>query len=263
MAASDALALDGVRIAVTRALDAGTALNDRLRAVGATVVHCPATRIERLGDHQLREALQRLRPDDWLVCTSVNGVRAVVEAGLVPPPGIQVAAVGPATAAALRAAGITVSLVPAQHDADGLVAAMTASRSLVGVQVCFPAAEGARPTLVDGLEQAGAVVTRIVCYASRPDPDGLSRLNAAAHAQALDLVVLAAPSAVEGAASILVGAAIPAAVIGPVTAAAARAAGVVVRAESPDASIDALVQAILAAHRVQSLRRDAAPLTPA
>ena len=61
---------------------------------------------------------------DWLVVTSANGAQAIAEAGARPGPAL-VAAVGPATADALRERGFEVTLQP-EHDfsATGLAEAL-------------------------------------------------------------------------------------------------------------------------------------------
>jgi uroporphyrinogen-III synthase len=238
--------LDGLRIAVTRAAEAGPALRDALRGVGATVVECPLTRIEWFDLAPLQAAITRLRAGDWLVCTSANGVRAVERAQVAIPVGVLIAAVGDATARAFGRSGAAVALIPSQHDARGLVDAMTAHTSLAGVRVCFPCAEGARATLADGLTGAGAIVDAVVCYASRADAVGLESLAELLRAGEVDLITLAAPSAVDGVASVMPASCdCPVAVIGPVTALAARRAGFRIAAESADASVDAMVHAIV------------------
>ena len=98
----------------------------RLTALGATVVHVPLIEIaEPLdGGVALHQALARLAAFDWLVVTSANGARRAGPAA-ADHPAVRLAAVGPATAAALAAAasGRDVDLVPALAQAEGLLAA--------------------------------------------------------------------------------------------------------------------------------------------
>ena len=67
-----------------------------------------------------------------------------------------VAAVGPATADALRTAGVEPDLVPAEHRAAGLVAAFPDHEpGSSGNLVLFPCAEEAPSTISEGLEREG------------------------------------------------------------------------------------------------------------
>lgn len=79
----------------------------RLTADGAHVVGGEFTRIESLPDSALDAAFQA--GFDWLVVTSANALPAL--AGRSLPRGARIAAVGPATASALVAAGFGVDLV--------------------------------------------------------------------------------------------------------------------------------------------------------
>ncbi|MCU0635392.1 MAG: uroporphyrinogen-III synthase [Gemmatimonadaceae bacterium] len=244
--------LAGLRIALTRAADAGDAWAGVLRSAGAVVHEVPLTRIERFPIAPLVAALGAMAAGDLLVVTSANGARGVADAlaarGAPLLPGVRVAAVGPATARALGAAGLSVDLVPAQHDADGLVRALTAAMPLGEVSCVFPCALEARPTVVDALTAAGARVHAVPCYASRPDPAGEARLTALVADGAIDLLLLAAPSAVRAARRALSSVMpVPCVAIGPVTATSARDAGFMVRAVAAQATTTALVQAIAAA----------------
>jgi uroporphyrinogen-III synthase len=221
-------------------------LGEALRAAGASVLECAATRIEWFDPSPLQRAMAQLHGGDWLVCTSANGVRAIARAATPLSPEVSVAAVGESTAQAFAEAGVRVDLLPGRHDAAGLVAELTARAPMQGVRVCFPCAVDARPTLVDGLLAAGALVEPIVCYASRPDESGLRRLADALGRGVVDLITLAAPSAVHAVATVMT----PpdrcaVVVIGPVTSAAAFAAGLRVVAEAADASVPAMVHAIV------------------
>jgi uroporphyrinogen-III synthase len=221
-------------------------LGEALRAAGASVLECAATRIEWFDPSPLQRAMAQLQGGDWLVCTSANGVRAIARAATPLSPEVSVAAVGESTAQAFAEAGVRVDLLPGRHDAAGLVAELTARAPMQGVRVCFPCAVDARPTLVDGLLAAGALVEPIVCYASRPDESGLRRLADALGRGVVDLITLAAPSAVHAVATVMT----PpdrcaVVVIGPVTSAAAFAAGLRVVAEAADASVPAMVHAIV------------------
>ncbi len=222
--------LAGVQVGLTRP-EAGE-LAERLTALGATVVHVPLIEIAEPADGglALRRALARLDAFDWLVVTSANGARRVGGAALRHP-GLRLAAVGPATAAALEAeAGRPADLVPVLAQAEGLLGEFPAARA----RVLLAQADRARPVLADGLATAGHLVETVVAYRTvsrRPTAAEAARLSA------VDAVVFASGSAVAGWIEGLGTATPPVAVaIGPVTADAARTRGLTVTdvAPSPD-----------------------------
>jgi uroporphyrinogen-III synthase len=224
--------LAGKRIAVTRPQTGE--LGARLTELGATVVHVPLIEVGDPADGgvQLRAALARLAAFDWLVVTSANGASRAGPAA-AGHPGLCLAAVGPATAAALAAsAGRAVDLVPAVARAEGLLAEFP----LQPTRVLLAQADRARRTLADGLVARGHTVESVVAYRTvprRPSPDELTTLMSA------DAVLLASGSAAAALADALEGAPSPVLVaIGPVTASDAAARGLRVAhvATSPDAS---------------------------
>ena len=77
------------------------------------VVECPLIEIERTSDEAIDCAGY-----DWLIVTSPNGADEVARRGRNLP---RVAAVGPGTAEALRAHGITPAFVPRESSQDGLL----------------------------------------------------------------------------------------------------------------------------------------------
>ncbi|HYW32374.1 MAG TPA: uroporphyrinogen-III synthase [Gemmatimonas sp.] len=247
--------LAGVRIAVTRAGDRGSPLAAQLRAVGATVHEVPLTRIETLPGDALAAAVRELHRYQWILLTSVNAVehldRALTTAAHRDILRMRkVAVVGPATAAAAETRGWTPTLVPERFLADALVDAMAVRDDVDGARMLYPAAEGARDVLPAGLTALGAVVDVVPVYRSAPDPDGCARIRALALAGELDLVTVAAPSAVDALLDALPAEharRLPVACIGPVTAKAARAAGFPVRVESGAPTVEGLVREIVRA----------------
>ncbi|HET8853533.1 MAG TPA: uroporphyrinogen-III synthase, partial [Ktedonobacteraceae bacterium] len=111
----------------------------------------------------------------WLVFTSANGVNICFErlhsigydARAIG--NVRVAAIGPATAAALACYGVTADLVPDEYIAEGVAAALIEDARqrgelLEGKRILLARAEGARKVLVTELRQAGAVVDEVVAY---------------------------------------------------------------------------------------------------
>lgn len=213
----------------------------------------PLTRIEPLPGDALSAALREIRRYDWVLLTSVNAVEHLAKAlrgsvGVDAVRNKKLAVVGAATASAAATHGWTPAIVPEQYNAEAMLDAMAARTDIDGALALYPCAEGARDALADGLRALGATVDAIPVYRSAPDPDGGREMRALALAGALDLVTVAAPSAVDA----LLDAVppeharrLPVACIGPVTARAARVAGFPVRVESGAATIEGLVRSIV------------------
>jgi uroporphyrinogen-III synthase len=155
-------ALDGVTVVVTRpAAQAGPWL-ERVRALGARGIACPVLQI----DWQVPDsvALQRLRSQawDWAVFTSTNAVAATAaQIGL--PVAARHAAIGHATADALRRAGIAVAAQPAAANSEGLLA-LPQFGDVAGQSVLLLKGAGGRELLHDTLRARGAQVLPLAVY---------------------------------------------------------------------------------------------------
>lgn len=249
----DSKPLEGRRIAVTRPAGQAGALVDGLRELGAEPLVCPTIEIVDPPDPEpLRRAAEELGSYDWLVFTSANGVDRLwheLEArgreGL--PANARVAAIGPATAQALEVRGSHPEIVPEEYVAEAVADALVAFGELSGRRVLLPRAAGARQVLPQRLRAAGAEVDEIVAYESRADAEGIARLAAALRRGEVDMVTFTASSTVrhfveEGHSTELGRARV--AVIGPITARAARSAGVRVDVEAREYTVRGLLEAI-------------------
>ena len=248
--------LFGKRIVVTRATQQAQSLTDKLRELGADVVEMPATQIARLDLAPLRHAISRLSGFDWLILTSQNAVAIFWEQLLGEGrdaralAGVKVAAVGPATAGALLEHGITVDVIPERFVAEGLLDMLRARDDVAQSKVLYVTAEGARDVLPRGLRELNADVTLVEAYRSISDGKGADRLSRALESDKIDLVTFTSGSAVRGfvdAVGIDLAQKVPAASMGEHTSAALRDAGIEVKAEADESTIDGLVAAVLSA----------------
>jgi uroporphyrinogen III methyltransferase / synthase len=247
----DTRPMHGRRIVVTRAKSQAASLSDRLAALGAEVLEMPAIRIERL-DATIPHSLAEY---GWVVFTSQNAVglfwehlreRSLDSRALA---GVKVAAVGPATAAALAARGITVDISPRRFVAEELLDVLGSRPDVRGARVLHVSAEGAREVLREGLINLGAVVDSVPLYRAVTDGGGAAELRARIEAGEVDLVTFTSGSSVASfIASVGADAArrLPAASIGPITSEAARSAGIDIVAEASASTIDGLVEAVSA-----------------
>ncbi len=242
--------LFGQRVIVTRTRAQASQISRALAAEGADPVEVPLIEIGPPSDGgaALRAAVAGIGTYDWVVFTSPNGV----ERTFTPIPdsralgGVQVAAIGPGTAAALAAHRIVADLVPEQYVAEALLAAFPDPPSDASSgRVLLARAEAARDVLPEGLRARGWEVDVVPAYrtVAAPVTDESRALVAGA-----DAVTFASSSTVTHFVEAFGVAAAPPVVacIGPVTAATAREAGLAVTVEAMEHSIDGLVAALVA-----------------
>lgn len=186
---------------------------ERVEALGHEAVLCELIRIEPLGDDPVDASGY-----DWLVVTSRNGAHELGRRGVTAE---RIAAIGPATAQALRSHGLRVDLVPETHTQEGLRDALPGGRLLLA------AAEGARRDVLD----ADFLPLYRTVELSVDVPDA-------------DLALLMSGSAARALAA--GGARLPAVAIGPQTAEEARKAGLDVVAVAQNHDLDGLIAALRA-----------------
>ncbi len=245
--------LQGKRVAVTRPPEQAGRLIEGLGRLGADALACPTIRIGDPSDPGgLARAVENLDSYDWIVFTSANGVRRfwAVLGQVMDEPRLpvhtRVAAIGPATADELVTLGGHPEVVPEEYVAEAVADALIALDEMSGRRVLLPRAAGARKVLPERLAAAGAVVEEVVAYEAHANPEGIAELRGAIDRGEIDMVTFTAASTVrhfvERAGSDLGEARV--AVIGPITADAARSVGVRVDIEAKEYTVDGLLQAI-------------------
>ncbi len=243
--------LHGQRVVVTRARAQASGLAATLRTLGADVVELPAIRIEaRIDSDEVRRAVDSIHTYALVCLTSPNGAGllfdALGKAGLDARAlaGATVAAIGPGTARALTARGIAPDVVPERFVAEALVEAL-AKVDVAGRPVLIARAAEARDVLPEALRERGAEVDVVALYETvqeEPEPEAVEA------AQGADYVTFTSSSTVRNLTDAL-GERFPARArvvsIGPVTSAAARAAGLEVHVEAERHDVDGLLEALL------------------
>lgn len=237
---------------VTRPAQQAGELVAALSARGLASVAVPTVAIDcasAAGD--IDRMLDTLDGAAWLVLTSANGAEAIgarlAATGRSIPAGTRVAAVGPATAAALIAAGIGVDHVPAAYltvaIADGL-------GNVRGRRVVLARADAATPDLRSALDARGAVVEETVAYRTVEGPASSRDALAAALHGPIDGITFTSSSTVRGLLRLASpldrgrARAIQSYCIGPVTAGTARRSGFAIGAVATDHTASGLADAI-------------------
>jgi len=247
--------LYGRTVAVTRAREQASGLAARLRELGALVVETPVIKVVPLAA-QIDADCFASPPDieavyDLICFTSPNGARLffdrLADAGLDARAlyDIRIAAIGPATARALRDRGVLADVLPDRAVAESLVEALgdwPVDRALIA------RARVARDVLPDALRERGAEVDVLELYETVAEPLAAEQRDAIRSA---DYVTFTSAStvrnllgALDGDAAALDGARL--ASIGPVTSEALRAHGLEPSLEADPHDVDGLLDALVA-----------------
>jgi uroporphyrinogen-III synthase len=160
--------LEGLGVVITRPREPAEALARALEREGARAFVFPALDIEEVTPSAAtEEALAGLERASLAIFVSAHAVErglAAARARGAWPPGLRVAAVGEATAEALRNSGFAqVISPPERHDSEGLLALPPLSR-VRGERILIFRGQGGRERLREALQARGANVAYVECY---------------------------------------------------------------------------------------------------
>ncbi len=247
--------LAGKRVLVMRAAHQAGKLSNSLRALDAEPVEVPLLEIRPPANYDaLDRALAEVDLYDWLILTSANTVRALVDRAaelmypLVSVAQLKVAAVGEATAAAAREAGFLVAVVPETYVAEALIECLAGRTA--GQRVLLARAETARDVIPDALRAAGAEVDVVDAYRNVM-PDAAPKLLRQALEKGVDAAAFTSSSSATHLAEAArrAGIAFPfagvaAVSIGPITSQTLRELGWEPAAEAKQSDIPGLIAAV-------------------
>lgn len=252
----------GVRVLNTRPVDQAAEFSRQLAALGAEPVELPAIQLSPAPDTRgLDEAIDRLASRatggggyDWVVFTSANAVTFFLERVFALGhdarvlAGARLAAVGDATAQALRSYGLRPDFVPGRATGRDMALGMP---DVAGRRVLLPHSDIALPDVAQVLGERGARVQPIVTHTTQPanpDPFVLSLLLRGE----IQVATFFSPSALRGLAAMLgehplaeVLAPLTVACIGSTTAEAARQLGVRVDLVPQKATAEDLISTLV------------------
>jgi uroporphyrinogen III methyltransferase / synthase len=261
--------LSGRTVAVTRARAQASGLARRLAQLGADVIEAPTIRVEPLPGPP-----PDLTSYDLVCLTSANGVHALFErlaqggsdatrrgeAGRDTPrpvnaahdarafANVRVAAIGPATALALREHGIVADVIAERYVAESLVQALAGMPAGMSVRRALVAqAREARDVLAQALRAEGAEVDVLALYETLPVALTPQILQVASSA---DYITFTSSSTVryfieaaDEQPSLAPGTRV--ASIGPITSATLREHGIEPHMEAEQHDVDGLVAALV------------------
>ena len=248
------LPLFGKRIVVTRAQDQAGDFSERLRALGADAIELPVISIQPPEDPgPLDRAIAQLGVYDWVIFTSVNGLRFFMNRLDRSPRDLRslkarICAIGPATRRAIEDLHLKVDLMPDEYVAESLVSAFRPIQ-LDGSRVLLPRAAVARDLIPSELSKLGAQVEVVEAYRNIVPENAAERAREIfGAAQKPDWITFTSSSTVNNCIAIAGRDALDGvhiASIGPVTSNTAREHGLTVDVEAKEFTLDGLIQAIL------------------
>jgi uroporphyrinogen III methyltransferase/synthase len=243
-------------VVVTRAREQARVFAELLEEQGAEVIRFPT--IETIlpqGCAPLDAAIGQIESYDWLIFTSVNGVKHFCERldavgkDLRSLSGVHIAAIGPETAKAVRAWHLKVEVVPAEYRAEALLPVLG---EVWGKKILLPRAAEARAALPRELQRRGATVDEVPAYQTVRPQERVEELRALLKEGRIDLVTFTSSSTVRNFVAMLGDEEAPGLLgqtligcIGPITADTARSLGLRVDLQPKEYTIPAFAEAIV------------------
>ena len=187
--------LFGTRVLVTRPRRQAGLLCEQLTELGAAVQIQPAIRISEPADWgPVDAALSRLDDYDWLVFSSANGVRYLLDrlcegrGDLRRLGRVKLAAIGPGTAEELARYRLRADLVPDEYRAEALASALAGEATRR--RFLLARASRGREVLVEELSAAGGAVDQVVVYTSSDVESADPQVAAALAAGRIDWITV-------------------------------------------------------------------------
>jgi uroporphyrinogen III methyltransferase/synthase len=251
--------LFGKRIVLTRAQEQAREFSQLLAAYGAEPVEVPTIQIVPPASWQaIDNAVTHLSTYQWLIFTSVNGVRPFMDrlraAGKDARAlaNLRLCAIGPRTAQELGTYGLTPDVVPTEFQAEGVITAL-ADVGIHGSRILIPRAEVAREILPNQLRELGATVEVLPVYRTIVPAVGVASLMQQLQDGQVAVVTFTSSSTVHNFMELLGGrdrvrpllAGTVVACIGPITARTAEEYGVTVTVMPAENTVPALADAIV------------------
>ncbi len=193
--------LTGRRILITRAIEQAEELSILLKDYEAEVIAFPTIEIVPPKDWQsLDKAIEKINSYDWVIFTSVNGVKFFIQrlrekrftiAVLAKK---KICAIGPRTQKELEKMGLPIHFRPSEYRAEGIAEGLKAL-GIQGKKILLPRAREARRILPEALREAGAQVDDVEVYQTVKPAQGKASL-AAILKKGIDVVVFTSSSTV-------------------------------------------------------------------
>jgi uroporphyrinogen III methyltransferase/synthase len=251
--------LAGKRIVLTRAQAQAREFSQLLASYGAEPVEVPTIQIVPPDSWQaIDDAIGCLSAYQWLIFTSVNGVRPFMDrlhaAGKDARAlaHTRLCAIGPRTAQELGIYGLTPDVIPIEFQAEGVLTVLS-RMGIHGNRILIPRAEVAREILPDQLCELGATVEVVPVYRTIAPAVDVASLTQQLRDGQVAVVTFTSSSTVHNFVELLGGrdrvkpllAGVVVACIGPITAHTAEEHGLTVTVMPDENTVPALARAIV------------------
>jgi uroporphyrinogen-III synthase/sugar phosphate isomerase/epimerase len=251
--------LFGKKILVTRSRDQASRLSEMLCEYGAELIEFPVLKILPPESFEgMDKALNHIEDYDWLLFTSSNGMRALVQRlwqlgrDIRWLKGPKIGAIDPKTAGVIRSFGVNVNFIPSKFATEAVVREFP--EDLKGKSILFPLAGEAQDVLPEKLIAQGALVDVVIAYRTEIEESDVLKIKDLLDRGEIDVVTFTSSSTVrifveligEGE-KISLPEGVKVACIGPITAQEATEHGLKPDVVSDQQSIESLISAIAVA----------------
>ncbi len=174
--------LFGRKIIVTRAREQASDFAELLYLYGAEPIEFPTIQVIPPDSwDEMDRAIDEIRGFEWIIFTSVNGVRFFFErlnrkGDLRLLHGIKICAIGPQTASEIKGHGLTPDLIPKEYRAEAIIEEM-GREGIAGKRMLLPRAEIAREILPQELSRMGAKLKVVTAYKTIKPEEDLERVR--------------------------------------------------------------------------------------
>ncbi|MDA3915362.1 MAG: uroporphyrinogen-III C-methyltransferase [Deltaproteobacteria bacterium] len=251
--------LFGKRIVITRARAQASSLVSKLSKLGAQCIEIPTIKIAPPEDiSPLKKSIENIDIYDWLVFTSVNGVKFFFDTLFDMGKDVRIlghlklACIGPVTKERLQDYGIISDILPETYRAESVIKAFL-NIKLKNKKILLPRAKKARTILPEELTKMGAKVDEVIAYETLLDMNKKEELINLLQDNKIDAVTFTSSSTVSNFISLLDSKNtgkllknIIIASIGPITSKTARSLDIEPEIEAGEYTIQGLVDSLLA-----------------
>ena len=250
--------LFGRTVVVTRSRDQASDFARELEERGARVIEFPTIKITEPTDiSPLDKAIRELSTFHWVVFTSVNGVEAFFRRlfhlgmDVRELKGVEICAIGPATAGEVRRYCLSVDCQPSKYVAEEVLEELKKRGDLKGKKILMPRADIARSFLPEELKKLGAEAVEVTAYRTVLAETGEKKLLERMTAGEVDVVTFTSSSTVRNFVKIIgkenlarLNGKARFASIGPITTGTAEELGLNISKEAKEYTIPGLVKAV-------------------
>ncbi len=254
----DKKSLFGKNIVITRAREQASELNNTLTKLGANVIEFPTIEIVEPKDFtELDNAISSIRSYDWLIFTSVNGVKIFLKRlshhkkDLRELYGIKICAIGPKTAEVFINSGIHPDLIPPKYQAEYIIEEME-KIGISGKRFLLPRAKVARDVLPNKISEKGGIIDVVNVYETILPDTNKGEVRELFNNHQVDYITFTSSSTVKNFLEMFANDSVKdwfkttkLVSIGPITSDTLRESGFAPSIEAEEFTIDGLIAAIL------------------